>query len=108
MTDISSRTVDWWSVHKFVKPYLDAVGDYPMAGTLAWQELPDDDPRKRAALLDGASHHALRIEHNQRSLAEASRSVSAAADWPQVAGEVRQREDFRRMHPWSRRKAVRS
>lgn len=107
MSDISSRTVDWWAVHSFVAPWLDGAGDYPMAGTLAWQALPADDARKWAALLDGASHHSLRIEHNQRALAEASRSVSAAADWPQVAREIRQREEFRRAHPWSRRKAVR-
>ncbi|TXH28700.1 MAG: DUF2742 domain-containing protein [Mycobacterium sp.] len=107
MTGIESRTVDWWSVHSFVAPWLDTAGDYPMAGTLAWQELSSNDPRKWAALLDGASHHALRVETSQEQRAEASRAIAAAVDWPKVAGEVRQRSAFREAHPWSRRKAVR-
>ncbi|MGB5796883.1 MAG: DUF2742 domain-containing protein [Mycolicibacter algericus] len=106
MSGIASRTTDWWSVYSFVAPFLDAAGDYPMAGTISWRELPDDDPRKWAALLDGASHHILRVEHNQRALAEASEAVAASTDWGKVARELLQLDGFRRAHPWSRHRAV--
>jgi len=106
MSGIASRTTDWWSVRSFVAPYLDAAGDYPMAGTLAWQELPAADARKWAALLDAASHHILRVETAQEARAEAAKAVAAAADWPRVAQEIRQREAFREAQPWARRKGV--
>jgi Protein of unknown function (DUF2742) len=81
----SSRQVSWWTVHEFVQPYLDAAGSWPMAGTPAWCLLDDDDPAKWAALLDGAQHHALRVELNQSARAEASRAVSATANWSAIA-----------------------
>jgi len=100
---ISSRTADWWAVHSFVAPWLDAADDYPMAGTLAWQELSSNDPQKWAALLDAASHHILRVETAQAQRAEAAKAVAGATDWPQVAREIRQRSAFREAHPWARR-----
>ena len=85
---LASRTVDWWSVCKFVERYLKRVGQWPMLGTLAWQELPADDPAKLAALLDGARHHALRIDTAQEVMAEASQSISVAEDWAAVAARA--------------------
>jgi len=81
----ASQQVSWWSVHEFVAAVLNQVNDWPMLGTPAWCSLAHDDPRKWAAVLDGAQHHALRLELNQEARAEASRAVSAAADWPKVA-----------------------
>ena len=64
---LNSRQISWWSVHEFVQAVLDQVNNWPMPGTPAWCLLAADDPRKWAALLDAAQHHALRLELNQRS-----------------------------------------
>jgi hypothetical protein len=63
-----------------------------MVGNPAWCALPDDDPRKVAAIYDAAQHHALRVETAQTALAEASRHVSEAADWSRIAREIRDRQ----------------
>lgn len=102
----NSRQVSFWDVHEWAQRFMDAAGDYPMCGTPSWCLLPDDSRAKWASALDFAQHHALRVETAQEALAEASKAVAASADWPQVAREIRQREEFRRAHPWSRRKAV--
>lgn len=91
MTGLESRTVDWWLVHQFVVPLLDQVGSWPLAGSLPWQHLDDDDPIKQAALYDAAQHHALRIDTAQAAMAEASREISTAADWSGVARKAVQR-----------------
>lgn len=85
---LSSRTVDWWSVHTYVQPVLTEVGSWPMAGTIAWQLLSDTDPRRWAALLDAARHHVLRVDAAQEALAEASSDIAAAADWPHIGRNV--------------------
>lgn len=101
----ASRSVNWLTVHEFVEPLLADVGDWPMAGSVEWCNLPDDDPRKWAAILDASRHHALRMETAQQAHADASRAVSAAADWPQVAREIQQRQDFYAQKPYLRRAA---
>ena len=88
-----SQQVSWWSVHEFVAAVLDQANGWPMLGTPAWCSLAHDDPRKWAALLDGARHHALRLELNQEARAEASKAIAEAADWSQVAREVQQRNN---------------
>jgi hypothetical protein len=90
---IASQSVRFWDVHCFVQPWLDAAGEWPMAGTQAWFDLGATHPRKWAALLDAARHHALRCETAQAALAEASRDISAAADWGAVANEIRRRRE---------------
>lgn len=82
---VSSRAVSWLSVHDFVTAVLDQVNDWPTLGTPAWCSLTRDDPRKWAALLDGSQHWALRLETCQEQMAQASRDVSAAADWAGIA-----------------------
>lgn len=100
---MDSATVDWFSVHEHVAPFLEGVGSWPMAGTVAWSGLDDDDPRKLAALLDGARHHALRIDAAQEARAEASRAIASAADWLSIGREMHQLSEFRKTHPWTRR-----
>lgn len=78
---LASRTVDWWSVHTYVLPVLTAADTWPMAGTVTWSKLDDDDPAKLAALFDAARQHALRVDAAQAALAEASHDIAAAADW---------------------------
>ena len=84
----ASQAVSWWDVHEHVAPVLAQVRSWPMAGTPAWCQLAGDDPAKWAALLDAAQHHALRVETAQAARAEASRAVSGAANWAQIAREV--------------------
>lgn len=102
---IRARSVNWWTVHRFVVVFLDQCNEWPMAGTPAWCALAPDDPRKWAALLDAAQHHALRLELAQEAVAEAAKDISAMADWRSVAQEMTQRRAFRESHPWTRRKA---
>lgn len=87
----SAAAVSFWSVHEHIEPFLAEVGSFPMAGTPAWCQLDDDDPAKLAALLDAACHWALRVETCQQALADASREVSAAADWSELADDIRRR-----------------
>ena len=105
MSAIESQQVSWWSVHEFVKRYLDTAGHYPPAGTPAWRELADGDRRKWAALLDAAQHHALRVETAQEQHAQASHDVSAAADWSRFAQYIRDERDFYAARPFLRRVA---
>jgi Protein of unknown function (DUF2742) len=100
---LGNRQVSWFSVHQFVEPLLTEVGSFPMLGTPAWCELSDDDPRKLAALFDAAQHHALRVETAQEQLAQASRDISRAADWSQVARNIQQRNEFYAARPYLRR-----
>ncbi|GAB4597522.1 hypothetical protein MOKP4_38400 [Mycobacterium avium subsp. hominissuis] len=62
-----------------------------MAGTPAWQNLPEGDPAKLAAIYDAAQHHTLRVDAAQAALAEAAQDISAAVDWPRFASSSRQR-----------------
>src|SRR5262249_27576247 len=39
---VSSQQVSWWDVHEYVAPFLEAVGDWPPAGSPAWCQLADD------------------------------------------------------------------
>ena len=84
MTSIT-RSVEWWRVHLHLLPLLQEVGCWPMAGTITWQQLEDQDPVKLASLLDAARHHVLRVDTAQTALAEASREISKSADWSQIS-----------------------
>jgi len=88
---MESRTVDWWAVHLYVEPTLAEVGSWPLVGSLPWQHLPTDDPAKLAAIFDAARHWALRVDTCQAALAEASRDIAAAADWPRIGRQAMQR-----------------
>ncbi len=101
----SAQSVSWWSVHEYVTEFIGTLTDWPMAGTPAWCELDDYDPRKLAAVLDAGSHHALRVEVAQEARAEASRSVSAAADWAAIAQEAQELHNYRASRPWTVRVA---
>lgn len=59
-----------------------------MAGTPEWCALSDQDPRKLAALLDAAQHWALRVDTAQEAQAQASRAVSEALPWREIATRV--------------------
>jgi hypothetical protein len=101
-----ARSVNWLVVHRFVQPILAQVDGWPPAGTPAWFELAYDDPVKWCAVLDAAQHWALRIDCEQEARAEASKAVSAAADWVAVANELRQIREFQAKNPWAKREAL--
>jgi hypothetical protein len=101
----ASRVVDWWAVHQFLEKFLTPDRDYPMIGTLAWQNLPDHHPAKWAAVYDAARHHALRVHVAQEARAEASHDISAAADWQSLAQEQLSRNQYRASRPWMKRTA---
>jgi hypothetical protein len=109
---VSSQQVNWLTVHRFVGAVLNQVNDWPMAGTPAWCSLAHDDPRKWAALLDGAQHWALRIDSSQEAKCEASQAISAAPlftnsgdpiDWPAIGRERLVLSAFFAARPWLRR-----
>jgi hypothetical protein len=87
-----------------VQPYLDAAGPLPMVGSPGWCELDDTDPHKVAALFDAAQHWALRVETCQQAQAEASRDISAAADWAGIAYQFLGRAQLYAERPWLKRK----
>jgi Protein of unknown function (DUF2742) len=101
----SSRQVSWLTVHEYIQHVLAEAGSWPMVGTPAWCLLADDDPVKIAAVYDAAQHWALRVETSQESLAQASRDVSAAADWDGIAQNIRAHNEFYAEKPWLRRSA---
>jgi hypothetical protein len=104
-TPPTSRAVAWWPVHLFVEQFTAHLGLWPMAGTLAWNELPDEDPRKLAAVVDAGQHHVLRVEIAQEAMADASKGISAAADWPGLAAALASRAAFRAANAWATRAA---
>ena len=94
-----SQQVNWLTVHRFVAAVLNQVNDWPTLGTPAWCSLTHEDPRRWAALLDGAQHWALRMDSCQEARCEASRTISGAVDWPAVSQEIAWRE----ARPWASR-----
>lgn len=100
---IGSSQVSWWSVAEYVEPVLQRVGAWPLAGSVEWQLLDDDDPRKIAAIFDAARHHTLRVDTAQEERAGVSRDVSAAADWLHIARVQQRIKEFRAAHPWAKR-----
>ncbi len=106
-----SSSVAWWPVHVYAtrlagKLGVDLSDRLPFPGTLSWLNLADDDPVRKAAMLQVASQRVLHIENRQECLADASKAIATAADWPAVAREVRQLAEFREANPWAVRKAV--
>lgn len=107
---ISSSQRSWFEVYEFVQRLLvngniDADDLHP-AGTPAWLTQDDGDVRKLLSCALEGVHHVLRVETAQLAIAEASRAVSAAVDWPQVAREVHARKSFRATRPWAKRVVV--
>ncbi|MBI3227791.1 MAG: DUF2742 domain-containing protein [Mycolicibacterium cosmeticum] len=76
-----SQQVSWWSTHEFISALVAQCNHLPTAGSPAWVQLPDSDPRKLLALAAAGEHWTLRVETNQMAMAEASRAVSASPNW---------------------------
>lgn len=93
MTPNASQQVCWFEVYAFVSERLAGIASWPTAGTTAWAAMPDDDPRKLAAILEAGVHWALRIDAEQEALAQAQLDVSSAADWSAIASSNRRHAD---------------
>jgi hypothetical protein len=106
MTLIYSQQVDWWTVHEYVAPVLDRVVNWPLAGSVEWQNLRDDDVCKIAAVCDAARHHILRVDTAQNAMCQAGESISAAEDWAAVARVIYNRACFEAERPWLKRGAA--
>ena len=79
-----STQVNWTTVLEFVQRLGVDPTSVLAAGTPAWCQLADDHPDKVGAVLAAGVHHALRLDAAQAARAEASRAVSAAADWSRI------------------------
>lgn len=91
-----SQQVAWWPVHQFVQSLVQQAnyGQLPVAGSPSWCVLGDGDPRKLLAVAVAGEHHVLRVDTAQSALADASRVISSAADWPAVARSIRRRSEI--------------
>lgn len=89
-TPPSSQQIAWFECHQFLQALLEHanVGPLPAAGTPAWCELPDADPRKLIALAEAGVHHALRLDAEQTAKAQASRDISASANWRSIGTQI--------------------
>ncbi|ART69104.1 hypothetical protein BTO20_11370 [Mycobacterium dioxanotrophicus] len=58
----ASQQVSWWPVHQFLESVVAQAnyGPLPIAGTPAWQQLADGDPRKLLAVAMSGEHWVLR------------------------------------------------
>ena len=103
-----SQQVAWYETHLFLEAVLAQANLGPLApaGSPQWCELSDGDPRKLLSLAVDGVHHVLRKSTSQEALADASRAVSAAADWSKIAREMQQCNDFHASKPWLRRRAL--
>jgi Protein of unknown function (DUF2742) len=57
------------------------------------QQLEQGDPVAIASLYDAARHHVLRVDTAQAARAEASRDISAAADWSTISRTMLRRNN---------------
>ncbi|KZS80316.1 hypothetical protein A4G31_26775 [Mycobacterium persicum] len=89
---VAAQQTAWWSVRQYVLPLLQSVGAWPLLGSPEWCSLDPDDPRKKAAVYDGAQHWALRLETCQTTMADAGRAVSGALNWAEASRDIRQRQ----------------
>jgi hypothetical protein len=102
VTTLDSQQVSWWEVHEFVGAVAAQAncGALPWPGTPAWCEMSAGDPRKLLALAQFGVHHALRVETAQQARCDASRAVSAAADWSAIGRERLKLNAFFAARPW--------
>ena len=92
----ASQEVQWWPVHQFLEAAVAQAncGPLPTAGTPAWAELADGDPRKVLALALDGEHWVLRKQIGQEIRAQAAEDVQGGEDWTTVARQVQRRREI--------------
>ena len=91
---MDSRAVSWAPVWDLLAPVLGPPGLTP--GTPAWCALPDDDGDKWEAVLWACLWWVVAEDARQDAKAEASRAISAAAEWAAASREIHQLNAARR------------
>lgn len=89
----ASKQVNWHETYLYAERLAAshgvALNHQLIAGTPSWCGMADHDARKLMALILGGVREAIQNDARQEALADASREVSTAADWPAVAQRVR-------------------
>lgn len=85
--------------HQFISAVVEQVKNttLPWAGTPAWRELDDADPRKLLSLAIAGEHHVLRVEIGQEQRAQAAEDVWGGADWSEAARQLPRRREIDRL-----------
>jgi hypothetical protein len=86
---MDNHQVCWTTVLEFVRRCGVDPATTLVAGSPAWNRLPDNHPDKLSAVLAAGVLHVLRLDTLQAELAEASHEIACAADWSAVAQRVR-------------------
>jgi len=87
----ASRQVNWYETFTFASKIAAQQGlslDHhvlPLAGSPQWCGMADDDARKLLALVLGGVREALAHDTRQAAMADASREISGAAPWSEIA-----------------------
>ena len=85
----ASRQVSFEPVYELLSPLLGDPGLIP--GTPVWCQLDDTDPAKWQAVLWAAVWWTVAQDARQAAQSDASREISAAADWSALAQRIRGR-----------------
>jgi len=100
---VHSREVSCTAVYQSIAPTLLNVREWPTCGTPAWAALDDGDPRKLAGLFHAALNWAITEDLRQGAEHEAAQAISAAADWSDIANELKGIREFYAARPWLKR-----
>ncbi len=94
-----SQEVSWWATHLFIEAAVAQAncGPIPIAGTPAWAELADGDPRKLLSVAIAGEHWVLRTEIGQEQRAQAAEDVWGGADWSEAARQLPRRREIDRL-----------
>ncbi|MDN4522624.1 MULTISPECIES: DUF2742 domain-containing protein [Mycolicibacterium] len=92
----ASQEVSWWAVHQFISAVVEQVKNttLPWAGTPAWRDLDDADPRKLLSVAIAGEHHVLRVEIGQEQRAQAAEDIWGGADWSEAARTFTRRHEI--------------
>lgn len=95
----ASQEVNWWATHLFLEAAVAQAncGPLPTAGTPAWAELADGDPRKLLSLAVAGEHHVLRVQIGQEQRAQAAEDVWQGENWTDLARQVQRRREIDQM-----------
>lgn len=97
------RSINWYETFAFasrIAAQHDLLLEHralPIAGTMQWCGLPDNDARKLLAVLLGGVREALINSARQDAIADAGEQISTAEDWSHVAQQVQRRHEIDRL-----------
>ncbi|BBY19020.1 DUF2742 domain-containing protein [Mycolicibacterium litorale] len=104
----ASRQVNWFETFRYASRIAAEHGvvlnhrALPVAGTLQWCGMADNDARKLLSLILGGVREALTNDARQEAIADAGREISTAAPWSRIAQQQLERARWEEAHPWAR------